>query len=462
MAYIMWRYNVDTLLFATMDPVLSSRVTLPCGAVMPNRLAKAPLEEMLSTFGGGKPNADVFRLYRAWADGGWGMIITGNVGVDRKHIGIMFDVVMPEEGNDAREAEYLAEFVKYARATKGFDVDDARADAVPADGSRPLAVVQLVHCGRQSMRGSYRKPWEPSLAPSAVPVQLSQEKRTWMDALTFGTPHALTVAEIHRIVEQFTRAAVFMEKAGFDGIELHGAHGYLLSSFLNPKTNLRDDEYGGDAVRRFRIIREIIESIRQRVSPSFVVGIKLNSSDFCHGGQTEEDALQNVQWLAEMRMVDFVEVSGGSYEAPVFAQQASERTLRREGFFAGFAKQAHSRLPAGSTMRIIVTGGFVSRAGTRDAIESGVADAVGMGRAACVNPQLPRLLMDTSVPDDEAKVDAAFTPPPPPSFMPKIPLAGFGWGTVWHDMQLHLTAHGQPTDPRPNGWAFVRQLHWWN
>ena len=110
----MWRYNVDTLLFATMDPVLSSRVTLPCGAVMPNRLAKAPLEEMLSTFGGGKPNADVFRLYRAWADGGWGMIITGNVGVDRKHIGIMFDVVMPEEGNDAREAEYLAEFVKYA------------------------------------------------------------------------------------------------------------------------------------------------------------------------------------------------------------------------------------------------------------------------------------------------------------------------------------------------------------
>ena len=120
------------------------------------------------------------------------MIITGNVGVDRKHIGIMFDVVMPEEGNDAREAEYLAEFVKYARATKGFDVDDARADAVPADGSRPLAVVQLVHCGRQSMRGSYRKPWEPSLAPSAVPVQLSQEKRTWMDALTFGTPHALT------------------------------------------------------------------------------------------------------------------------------------------------------------------------------------------------------------------------------------------------------------------------------
>ena len=147
---------------------------------------------------------------------------------------------------------------------------------------------------------------------------------------------------------------------------LHAAHGYLLSSFLSPKTNLRDDEYGGDAERRFRIIREIIEGIREKVSPKFVVGIKLNSSDYIHGGQTEDDALQNVKWLAETNMVDFVEVSGGSYESPAFAESASERTKQREGFFVGFAQRAHSILPSGCRMRIIVTGGLQTRAGIYD------------------------------------------------------------------------------------------------
>lgn len=447
--------------FTTMShtDLLRTSVTLPCGAVIPNRFTKAPLEEVLSTFGGGMPNDDLFRLYRAWADGEWGMIITGNISVDRRYIGLFFDVVMPNEGNEKQEAQYLAQFIKYARAVKGFDVDDTRADAAPPDGRRPLAIAQLVHCGRQSMRGAYRWPWVPAVAPSAVPVHVADGFQSWVNTLFFGTPHALTVPEIHHIIRQFVRAAVFMEKAGFDGVELHGAHGYLLSSFLNPRTNLRTDEYGGTPENRFRIIREIIEQIRAHVSPSFAVGIKLNASDYCQGGQTEDDALQNVQWLAEMRAVDFVEVSGGSYESPAFAERASERTRKREGFFAGFAQRAHSILPEGSTMRIIVTGGFVSRMGIHDAVHTGVADAVGMGRPACVDAALPRKLMDPSVPDAAATVDV-WTPPPPPALLPKVALAGFGWATMWYSAQMHLTAHGQPTTPDVSMLSFLHHLHW--
>ena len=440
--------------------LLRSTITLPCGAVIPNRFTKAPMEEMLSTFGGGKPNDDVYRLYKAWADGGWGLIITGNVAVDRRYIGMFFDMVVPDAGNEKVDAEYLTEFIKYARATKGFDVGDARADSSPPDGRRPLAVVQLVHCGRQSMRGSFRFPWKPSVAPSAVPVQVSRDKPGMIDAIMFGTPHALTFDEVQDVIQRFIRAAVFMEKAGFDGIELHAAHGYLLSSFLSPKTNLRDDEYGGDAERRFRIIREIIEGIREKVSPKFVVGIKLNSSDYIHGGQTEDDALQNVKWLAETNMVDFVEVSGGSYESPAFAESASERTKQREGFFVGFAQRAHSILPSGCRMRIIVTGGLQTRAGIHDTLASGVADSVGIGRPACLEPHLPRKLMDSTVSDEDAKA-VMWKPPAPPVFIPKLPLAGFGWATMWHSAQLHLIAHGNPTDPHASMGSFFYNLHFW-
>lgn len=438
---------------------LDAPLALPCGASLRNRLVKAPLEEMLSTFGGGNPNDDVYRLYRAWADGGWGMIITGNIGVDRRHIGIMFDMVIPDPGQTDAEARALAAYTKYARATKGFDVDDERADHAPADGQRPLAVAQLVHCGRQSMRGSVRPPWVPSVAPSAVPMQVGKEP-SWLDWLMFGVPHALTVEEIHGIIERFVHASMLLERAGFDGVELHGAHGYLLSSFLNPRTNLRTDEYGGDAAGRFRIIREIIDGVRKNVSKSFAVGIKLNSSDFMKGGQTEDDALQNVRWLAEMGTVDFVEVSGGSYEAPAFAQPLSERTQQREGYFTGFAHRARLSLPQDSKMRVIVTGGFRTRTGMAGAVNAGHADAIGLGRPSCLEPALPHKMLDTSLPDSEAEA-VAWKMPVKPRLLPNVAFVGIGWTTIWHSAQMHLTARGQPTDPNLSMGHFFRNLHFW-
>lgn len=440
-----------------MTDELRATLRLPSGAVMSNRLVKAPLEEMLSTFGGGKPNDRVFRLYRTWADGGWGMIITGNVSVDRRFIGAMFDVVCPQREDPA----FTEAFTKYARATKGFDVDDERGDHAPADGSRPLAVVQLVHCGRQSMRGAGRWPWTPTQAPSPIPL-CTGGKPSLMDSIMFGTPKEMTTDDIHHLIARFVQAAVLMEKAGFDGIELHAAHGYLLSSFLNPVANVRTDAYGGSAENRFRIIREIIEAIRARVRPSFVIGIKLNSSDFVQGGQTEDDALQNVRWLAELKTVDFVEVSGGTYEAPAMLQsvEKSERTKRREGFFTAFAQRAHSALPADSKMAIFVTGGFYSREGMRNALTSGDADAICLGRTACLEPKFPAKVLDPQISDEQA-VGVQWQPPPPPSFMKASSVLGFGWSTMWHSAQLHLVSRGKPTSPDASMSEFARYLRYW-
>lgn len=232
----------------------------------------------------------------------------GNVCIDRSHLGTPFDVALEDPGKTSAEA--MAAFKKYAQACKGLD------QGTPPD-TLPLVVVQLVHAGRQSMRGSGRPIWKPSLAPSAVPVSASESLGLvgkGIDWAIFGTCEAMTKAQITELIERFAAGAATMHEAGFDGVELHGSHGYQLAAFLSPRTNKRTDEYGGDARGRIRIVLEIIDAVRNRVPRDFVLGIKLNSADFVRGGLTENDALLNVQWLAEHGGIDFVEISGGNYE----------------------------------------------------------------------------------------------------------------------------------------------------
>lgn len=443
--------------------VLNESLELPCGAVMPNRLVKAPMEQVLGKFLGGKPNAELLRLYHTWAAAHWGMIITGNVGVDRRYIGLMFDIVFPDPGNAAQQAEYRPAFERWARVCKGQAADDTGAGIPASAGKRPLAIVQIVHCGRQSTRGAGRPPWVPAVAPSAVPM-MTDGKQTWSDKLIFGTPKALTTDEVHDVIARFVRGAVFCAETGFDGIELHAAHGYLLSTFLSPLTNQRTDAYGGSAENRFRIVREIIEQTRERVPASFAIGIKLNSSDYVKGGLSEEDALQNVRWLAETHMVDFVEVSGGTYEKPAMFAEAdapkqSASSHRREGFFASFAKRAHEVMPAGSKMRIIVTGGFRSRVGMAQAVRDDAIDGIGLARPAALDPALPVTVLDAQIPDEDERTTApTWKVPPPPALMPNIPLVGAGWGSLWHSAQLHRTAYGEPTAPDISMLHFLRGL----
>ncbi|WFD43508.1 hypothetical protein MPSI1_002170 [Malassezia psittaci] len=443
--------------------VLAQPLDLPCGAVMPNRLVKAPMEQVLGKFMGGKPNPELLRLYEAWAEGNWGMIITGNVGVDRRYLGLMFDIVFPDPGDTKQYAEYLEAFRRWARVCKGQDPNDSRESTPANQGKRPLAVVQVVHCGRQSTRGAGRAPWKPAVAPSAVPM-MTEGKQTTSDKLIFGTPRALSTEEVQDIIQRFVRGNEFCAKAGFDGIELHAAHGYLLSTFLSPMTNKRTDQYGGSVENRFRIIREIIEQTRQRVPASFAIGIKLNSSDYIQGGLTEEDALQNVKWLAESGMVDFVEVSGGTYEKPAMFNEAevpkqSDRTKRREGFFLEFSSRCHTVLPPNSKMRIFVTGGFRSRTGMADALRSGNVSGIGLARPASMDPALPKSLMDSSIPDDDDRASSPqWKAPPPPRFMPKIPLAGAGWNSLWHSAQLHRIGYGLKPDPNLSMLSFLGGL----
>lgn len=260
---------------------------------------------MLANSGVNLPNEGIFHTYRTWSEGGWGIIITGNICLDRTHLGTPNDVAMPNPGSLSKEAKKA--FREYAASIKGKN-----------DSSSPLAIAQLVHAGRQSMRGSGRAPWKPALAPSAVPVRASGMGPIGrvLDWALFGTCVEMTKEQIADLVERFAAASEVLHEAGFDGIEIHASHGYQIAAFLSPRTNLRTDEYGRDARGRVRLLLEIVDAVRKRVPSTFAVGVKLNSSDYIQGGLTEEDALTNVQWLAEHGGVDFVEISGGNYENP--------------------------------------------------------------------------------------------------------------------------------------------------
>lgn len=464
--------------------LLSTPVTLPCGRVVPNRLVKAPMEELQAPLGGGSPPERLLELYKAWTKGQWGMIITGNIAIDETHLGTPFDVTFKKSIG----SQEMARFKEYAKACK------------TAGGTQPLAVVQLVHAGRQSGRGFGRAPWKSSLAPSAIPMatakgSLPPPVATVFDWMLWGSCRAMTTSEVQDLIQRFVDGAGICHQAGFDGVELHGSHGYQLAAFLSPRTNQRTDQYGGSAENRFRIIREIVAGIRDRIQDrQFVVGIKLNSADYVHGGLTEDDALQNVKWLAEMGTVDFVEISGGNYENPSFMMhdfnaddemaklgsttksprpQVKESTRKREAFFAGFANRAADAVPsqpvAGTSgkMALVLTGGLRSRSGCVNAIESAHVDLCGLARASALDPALPRGFMDVSIPDDHvgALGKSTLVPTPktaerPPGVLSWLPLKlmGAGWTTLYHALQMARIIHGKQPDPDAGSWELVRGM----
>ncbi|CBQ72098.1 related to NADH oxidase [Sporisorium reilianum SRZ2] len=473
------------------------------GKVAPNRLAKAPLEETLGRTGGGPPNHAHFELYRAWARGGWGLIITGNIAIDPTHLGTPWDVVIPTE--EKHLAFFKTAMKRYADACTGRDQPD-----VVDPKSRPLAVVQLVHAGRQSMRASGRGLSAPSLAPSAVPMSTMGSFGPigkFFDHLLWGPVAAMTLEQVHQIRDRFVQAALICAEAGFDGVEIHGSHGYQLAAFLSPKTNLRTDEYGGSAENRARLMLEIVELVRKQVGDDFLIGVKLNSSDYVQGGLTEEDALLNIKWLAETGSVDFVEISGGNYENPSFimdgfdseAEKAkleklsakagsanaksdskatgtgaatvqgagvdptaktTARTGRREAFFQNFARRCRSVLPADSRLKIILTGGLRSRHGIASAIhpDDGAVDMACLGRPAALFPSLPHRLMDTSIPDGSPQAGTPEYKVPAVSSLALVPtkIVGAGWGTLWHTFHMAQTVLGKGEDAGKSTWALLK------
>ncbi len=344
--------------------ILAEPLVLPCGAILPNRLCKAAMTERLAD-AAGVPTPALIRLYRAWSEGGAGLLLTGNVMVDRNHLEAPGNVIV--DGPPARTA--LAEW----------------ATAATAGGNH--AWVQLSHAGRQTQKLINPHP----KAPSAVMLALPGGQ--------FGVPVALEPAEIQSIIGRFAEAAAISREAGFTGVQIHGAHGYLISSFLSPRTNVRDDDWGGSLAGRARFLLEVVRAVRQRVGADFPLSVKLNSADFQRGGFAFEDSQAVAGWL-DAEGVDLIEISGGTYEQPAMMRLAgleavSEQLVRpstraRESYFQKFAPEmrAHVR-----RAKLMVTGGFRTAAGMADAIAHDGIDMIGLGRPLCVDPAAPAGLL---------------------------------------------------------------------
>ena len=326
-------------------------LTLPNGTVIPNRIAKAAMEENMAD-AEHAPSAALLQLYRAWADGGAGLILTGNVMIDRRAMTGPGGVVLEDPSQ-------LQAFRNWARIGR-------------AKGAQFW--LQLNHPGRQMMKNLGQETW----APSAVPLDLGKHSKM------FATPKAMTEPDVHEVIARFVNAARLGEQAGFSGVQIHAAHGYLISQFLSPLTNRRTDRWGGSLENRARLLIETVKAVRAAVSPSFSVAVKLNSADFQRGGFDAADAKCVVGMLNELP-VDLVELSGGSYEAPAMQGSARDgRTLAREAYFLEFARD----IAAIAGMPVMVTGGIRRIGVVKKVLDSGIAMA-GIGTALAIKPDLP-------------------------------------------------------------------------
>ncbi len=327
------------------------KLLLPNGTVIPNRIAKAAMEENLADAGHG-PSKGLLHLYRAWAEGGAGLILTGNVMVDRRAMTGPGGVVL----EDASRLDAFREWARVARSR----------------GAQ--AWLQLNHPGRQVMKNMGQESW----APSAIPLDLGKHSKL------FASPKAMSERDILEVITRFATAARLGEQAGFSGVQIHAAHGYLLSQFLSPLVNRRTDRWGGSLENRARVLIDTVHAVREVVSPGFSVAVKLNSADFQRGGFDAADAREVVTMLNALP-VDLVELSGGSYEAPAMQGSTRDnRTLAREAYFLEFAHD----IAAAARMPLMVTGGIRRIAVVEEVLNSGVAMA-GIGTALALRPDLP-------------------------------------------------------------------------
>lgn len=336
------------------EPTLNQPLSLARGRAIANRIAKSALSEALGTMDN-RVTPQLVRLYERWGAGGAGLLITGNVMVDRRALG--------EPGNVAVEDERdLALLRQWAAAGT-------------AQGTRLW--MQINHPGKQAPRGMNRE----NVAPSAI---------GFGDKLApfFPVPRALANAEIENIIERFGNTAAIARKAGFDGVQIHGAHGYLVSQFLSPHHNRREDAWGGSVLRRRRFVLEVFKAMRRRVGDDFPIGIKLNSADFQRGGFTEKESLGVIKALAKAG-IDLVEISGGTYEEPAMQGLRKASTASREAYFLEFAEKVRAAVD----VPLMVTGGFRSRAGMQAALQSGAMDLVGLGRIFAIEPDAPARLL---------------------------------------------------------------------
>ncbi len=376
--------------------ILGQPLALPCGLTVKNRFGKAPTSEHLAEMSG-DPGASLNALYRVWSEGGTGLIITGNVMVERR----MFEAPR----NPVFDSKTSMPAV------------EAWSAAAKAAGN--LAIPQIGHPGRQQQRGRGK-----TVAPSAVKVDAP--------GVMFGTPRALTTPEIKDLIARFAKTAKIAVDGGFDGVQLHAAHGYLLSQFLSPTANIRTDEWGGSLEGRAKFLLEAVAAVREAIGPSKIISVKLNSKDFQKGGFDNEDSIATAK-LLDAAGIDLLEISGGTYEDPqmIAGLQKRQSTIDREAYFLDFAE----KLRGETKLPLMVSGGFRSSAAMAAAVGSGTTDMVGLARPLTLMPDLPNRVLageDLRAVDAEPRAKLSFID----AFI----------GSSWHNQQYARIAAGKAPD----------------
>ena len=393
--------------------MLFQSFTFPNGKIAKNRFFKSAMEEQLAKHN--QPTNELVRLYDTWAKGGTGVLVTGNVMVADNGKGSINDVVLSDERS----------------------LDTLKAWAKAGTQNDTLLIMQINHAGKQSPKVINPVP----VAPSAVALK-------GMDGF-INPPRALADNEIETIIQEFIQTAKIAEQAGFSGVQIHGAHGYLVSQFLSPHHNQRTDKWGGSLENRMRFLVEIYQGIRAVVSPSFLVGLKLNSADFQKGGFDENDSIQVVQKMSELG-IDFIEISGGNYESPEMLT-AKASTQKREAFFIDYAEKARKV----SQVPLIITGGFRSQLAMNDALNSGHLDFIGIARPLALMPDLPNQIKNgtyQTITTERIKT----------GFAPADKKLGAVLEMDWYMYQMALIGQGKQPNPKLSPWKVLLKTLWEN
>ena len=371
------------------------------GACIKNRFFKSALSEQLGD-SDHRPRPELNTLYRRWAEGGAGLLVTGNVMIDRRFLGEPGNVVLEDDRHG--------------------DAFRAWADSVARHATQLW--VQLNHPGKQIPSFLCSEP----VAPSAVPMGHGLGH-------LFKMPRALSEEEILEIVGRFAASAALAKDFGFGGVQIHAAHGYLINQFLSPHHNRREDGWGGDASRRRNFLLEVFRAMRTAVGDDFLIGIKLNSADFLRGGFSEEESMEVVDQIAA-EGIDLIEISGGTYESPAMVgHRVKASTRQREAYFLEYAEKVRQRVET----PLVVTGGFRSGPAMLEALNSGATDLIGLGRPLAIEPDFPKRLMA----DPSGRIDL---PRPTTGFksVDRMVILDLSW---W---ELQLRRMGQGLDPKPD------------
>lgn len=391
------------------ENLLFTPITLPNGTTIKNRFFKSAMSEGMGTRDF-QPKKNIATLYKRWAEGGTGLIITGNIMVDPKGTAEPGNIVFDKNSN----MEILKNWANQGQQ----------------HGAKVM--VQLNHPGKQAPKTIAKE----TVAPSAVPLGNGLNK-------LFSTPRALTTSEVEELVQKFVTSAKVAKEAGFSGVQIHAAHGYLISQFLSPHDNRRTDKYGGSLENRMRFLKEIYLGMREELGKDFTIGIKINSTDFKEDGLTEEDSLKTIIELANLGL-DFVEISGGTYERPAMMGATSKST--NQVFFAEYSKKLKQKIE----IPVVVTGGIRSINAMNTLLNDNTTDFIGIARPLTIDPNIPNkikqgtytIVETTRVSTGVKKLDKIF---------------GSLLGIVYYQVLMQNIAKGKEPKATKNAWPSLIQ-----